>query len=474
MKGYYIKRDGKLITLAKLTEAGVSFSKFELGRENGVLIPDDANLDKILNALGLEIKEGTPTNYKDILCISLRKKKKTDDGQNSEDKKSDNSPPEKLQIKMPKAQEAKKFKQATRELLSPIFEEGVIEIILAQGKTLDYQKLGDANFFIILYGASRKTPAKATPPAKLWGIEVQNRSSAYYSSGEGASITDPDNQEYEVAELINRRFLYIHHDACSFGTQSEIDLYRRILEAAVWELTIPEEEKRQKKFSSQKQNFLKTCSHNYHNEISKLEKEDRQGDETIASLQQQFYLAIKIQEEKKLRLNSIKTNETAYYKTKFEAQFEDIAKMQKVKSVNIDQERKKLVIFTDTLFCKHPHKNQIHEIGRFMIEIDISGDRGLANKDNCFGLRWYNLTRRVDTAQSDMNAPHVSSGGRACLGTAVRYLPELLANAEYSAIADLTIQFVESVDLDDGWGKYLESWPIAKKSKIKKDKKHLE
>jgi len=464
---YFAKKDGALVTSAKLQEAKVDFSEFTLktasGAMDGFLLANDSILDKMLKDLELEIAESAVTQYKGILFIKLREKKNSGAGKNPEDEVTADSPPEKLKIIMPANPCLKTFKQITRELLSPIFEEGAIEILLPGGKTINCQKLGEANFYILIHSASRYSASRQTPPAKLWGIEVDNHDQTSYSSGEGVSILDPDAPGYEVAELIDRRFFYIHHNVCSRGTKNEADLYRKIIEAAVWELTFPENDKRQFAFASVKPTFVKACNYQQKDEVGKLEESVKQEGDAITALQQQYFLALRTYEEKRLRLAAIKTNEISYYEKKFLTQFDDIAKMQKVRSVSIDRERKKLIIFTDFLFCKHPKKNQIHEIGRFKIEIDISGNKQIINRDNEFGIRWHNLTRKVDGYDPGMNAPDVYPRGVPCLGTAAQYLPELLANYEYSAIVDLAIQFVESVNLDDGAGCYLENWPIVKK-----------
>ena len=60
-----------------------------------------------------------------------------------------------------------------------------------------------------------------------------------------------------------------------------------------------------------------------------------------------------------------------------------------------------------------------------------------------------------------MNAPHVDENGNACMGNTKDLFPTLIAKREFASVAELAIAFVESVNLDDNWGKFLDRWPIA-------------
>jgi hypothetical protein len=110
-------------------------------------------------------------------------------------------------------------------------------------------------------------------------------------------------------------------------------------------------------------------------------------------------------------------------------------------------------VFTDTLYCVDPRSGKRHEIGAFRIEIYRDGQNG--------GVRWFNLTRRIDAYRDDMYAPHVFSDGKACLGNTQDIFPELIGNYEFAAAAMVAIQFVESVNVDDSAGKYVNRWPEA-------------
>jgi hypothetical protein len=77
------------------------------------------------------------------------------------------------------------------------------------------------------------------------------------------------------------------------------------------------------------------------------------------------------------------------------------------------------------------------------------------------GVRWFNSTRRVRTVQPGMNAPRVYPDGTACIDEIKETLLELIAQFEFATVAELAIQFVESVGEDD-MSKFIDKWPLAR------------
>lgn len=113
-------------------------------------------------------------------------------------------------------------------------------------------------------------------------------------------------------------------------------------------------------------------------------------------------------------------------------------------------------VLTDTLLCKDPRDEKIHEIGKFDIEIHIENSQ----------IRWHNLTRQVNVGgRGRINAPHVNPDGGACLGSLNEILPELFAKYEFAALASMAIQFIENVNTDDNWGKDIDKFPVVKEKK---------
>jgi hypothetical protein len=124
--------------------------------------------------------------------------------------------------------------------------------------------------------------------------------------------------------------------------------------------------------------------------------------------------------------------------------------------MTVEVQNDRLIISTDTLFCKNPETNNYHEIGEFKITIFINEDR----------VHWHNLTRQVNGCNDKQMAPHIWKDGYACLGNMNNVFPYLIRNREFSTIIGLAIQFVESVNTSDPAGRYITRWPLGSPSSV--------
>jgi len=113
-----------------------------------------------------------------------------------------------------------------------------------------------------------------------------------------------------------------------------------------------------------------------------------------------------------------------------------------------------LTVETSVLFCRDPRTDILHEIGAFDIHIPTeAGD-----------IRWYNRDRKVHAHSADMQAPHVFKDGSACLGNVKDLFPKLIARRDFSTAVQVAIAFIESVNVDDQAGQFVNCWPIADQS----------
>jgi hypothetical protein len=144
-----------------------------------------------------------------------------------------------------------------------------------------------------------------------------------------------------------------------------------------------------------------------------------------------------------------------WVKTKVSRELSAIRRNKNVLKVEVVGE--KLHVLTKIIYCKHPKTKNIHEIGAFNITLNLKNNGDLFVKYN-------NLSHKINGYQSDMHAPHVFSDGRPCLGNIGETLPSLIANCEYSVALDLCIQFLQSVNLSDVAGKYIDKWPIKEQA----------
>ena len=150
------------------------------------------------------------------------------------------------------------------------------------------------------------------------------------------------------------------------------------------------------------------------------------------------------------RLDGVRTGNSDILE-RFGHEFDTLINHPKVTDVRVEGEVVK--VFTTVLNCRHPQTKELHEIGAFRIEIH-AGRPGY--------VLWKNLTRSVDGGRHGMQAPHIDSQGRACLGNTADSFAQLIADYEFAQAAFLAIEFVESVNIGDAWGQHLSKWPLAK------------
>lgn len=110
-----------------------------------------------------------------------------------------------------------------------------------------------------------------------------------------------------------------------------------------------------------------------------------------------------------------------------------------------------LSVLTDTIYCVDPRTRKEHELGKFELKINMLRP----------SLRMYNLTRLME----NMHAPHVYKDGHACEGNMQSLLPPLFGSGQYSVIAMLAIQFLESVNTADMIGQNIDWWPLSTRGK---------
>lgn len=354
-----------------------------------------------------------------------------------------------------------KFRTIAKEVFSLI---GVdVSIYVPHNSTKD--PVNNDKINIIIWSA-KSGPNGKDVPERIWGIPVDCRDKAFPPTQAKENIIY--DGDYAVAELVDGNNLYIFHDIVHKGTDSEMKIFRMILENSL-KIISPDvfaeilrkkelekefqQELSQKKMSKyhdvMKKHYVDICLERFSNQVKEMEGEVESGKDEIQELQNDLIEKIRETQDLEKRLSHLK-GEKKEIKKELEVEFEKLLEVPKV--LNVLTNADGLVeVFTDTLYCKDPRTNNVHEIGKFKISISQSG-----------GLRWENLTRRVDAYKDRQMAPHIWSDGKACLGNMDSVFPELLANYEYSILAQMAIQFVESVNVDDAAGKHINKWPIAK------------
>jgi len=130
-------------------------------------------------------------------------------------------------------------------------------------------------------------------------------------------------------------------------------------------------------------------------------------------------------------------------------EYDSLLRIKKVKDVQVTGTE--MIVDTHMLYCTEKQSGVTYRIGEFKIHIPLSGSEQLL---------FLNQTQLINTSSGRMHAPHVSSGGNACLGSTQDMFPELIRKREFASVVNLAILFLESVNVDDHWGKQITNWPI--------------
>lgn len=341
-----------------------------------------------------------------------------------------------------------RFKEITEAILSPVVKT-TININVPHGRKSALKKRG----FNINFWSSPAGSNDQTCPSTIWGYKVDCKDAVFPPSYQGIVIYDG---LYPVAELIDNN-LYIHHDLCHYGSDNELNIYKKLLTKVIEEFNISSEEreeKRKQKLSENKERYVDLCLKRIKKDRENVGSNISSAKNDIESYKKSMIDKLRKIEEYELLLNNY--NEALEKKKEtYRIEFDKLLEVDKV--VGLDVSSKGIEVFTDTLYCEDPRSKKIHEIGKFRISIPIGTG----------SIRWHNLTRRIQGHSSSMHAPHIFKEGNACLGNAEQVLPGLIANYQFSIIAMYAIQFVESVNVGDCAGACITAWPVAKLYKSK-------
>jgi hypothetical protein len=148
-------------------------------------------------------------------------------------------------------------------------------------------------------------------------------------------------------------------------------------------------------------------------------------------------------------LNNTLTDEELV--ARFNEDIEQIRATEKVIDVRVIPNS--ILIYTDVLYATVPDSGHRYEVGKFLIWVRLDE----ANA----GVYWFNASRRLDGARNDMNAPYVYNDGRASSDDTKQAFLDMIARCELGPIADLAIQYVETVNPENPLTAYLENWPRA-------------
>lgn len=357
------------------------------------------------------------------------------------------------------------FKDLVRTILSPVVKK---EISISVPHGILKPPINDDGFYIWIWSHPYKGRSEGQrPPPIMWGIPVDCLDAGFLPSNKGIAIGCPEDG-WTVAELIHGNNLYIFHDAVHKDTASSKEILKKILEECILEIQYTPEE-RVKRFKERhveymkemKRKYVGACAGRLEKNVAATQKKILDNRKELADFQKSIVIKIREilgSEEKLVSISASLARSQEIY----EREFEKLLSIDKILSLEI--RAGKILVFTDTLYCRNPDTKKLHEIGKFRIEIYMDGSEN--------GVLWFNLTRKVIAYRGEkMYAPHVFLNGKACLGNTALIFPELIAKSEYAACALLAIGFIESVNTKDQAGAFIVNWPVVDESAISSDVK---
>jgi len=351
------------------------------------------------------------------------------------------------------------FANIAKKKLLPVVQKNII-LSVPHNKFRKPEEEG-TRFHIFIWSSANPDAgmvARKDVPEKIWNIPVACRDSFMPVSGTGISISDGD---YIVAELVGDN-LYIHHDICHKGTQSELDIFSRLLDEVIVELTLDPEEKARRKARqlaevaiANRNGYISECNRRFEKTVKGTKKKIEDGLAEIDRLQRELTRRIRETngaKRKLVQLESCKDGETEKYGQEYDA----LLQVPGVEEVHVADGVIK--VFTEHVYITPDGHSETYDIGKFRMEIYTSGANG--------GIRFFNITRQGKGGGYNTNHPHVQRNGAPCLGNISEMVPALIGEYEYSAVAQLGLQYLKSVNLDDSAGVgILEYWPLKEEKK---------
>lgn len=324
----------------------------------------------------------------------------------------------------------------------------------------------DSSFHVLLWSGTAAKGNRVSTPESMWGISV-----SYFEDfslpPDAASRVIRESGNIPVAQIVGRN-LYIFHDICHKGTQQDLDIFQRICEEAVALLTKTEEQRKkrekdlwEKLHISSRQLYAEVCKQRVLSAGDSLKKRVTDLTGEVRALSDQLFQKTRELDLTRKALEKFEQNLTITddMLEKFGEEFDQYFSNKLILGVVVTQDC--IEIFTDTLYCEDPRTHILHELGKFKIVIYTSPEQ-LGN------IRAFNMTRTVSGYYSNQHAGHVDNYGRPCFGNAGQIVADLCASRDMFTLANYMIAYLQSVNVDDGAGNWIKSFPVAKIPKKKR------
>lgn len=440
MKNYFIAGlapDKK----ARLQESSADFCDFEVDGAEGVVVDEDT-LPQVLAVLGAAAAAECTTSIEGIVRLELKPRTQA-------------AATEALNFRVTVADWSGNNQSGFIKIAEVLVPAVRADIVLSVPHKKIVAPASDGKFHVFFWSAPADAGFKRTPD-KIWGVAVDCRDDSFLPSSQGVVFKDVETG-WAVGELVGNN-LFIHHDLCHHGTDGELTIFRRLCEEVALELSASPEERAERirqlaeaKRVASREAYVSECSRRFEKTVQGTRESVQKGHANIARLQQELTRRIRETHgaEKKLeQIESLRAQQTDSYAREFDS----LAAVPGVERVEVSDGVIK--VFTENIFIRPEGHSKTYDIGRFRMEIYTSGSNG--------GIRFFNLTRQGSAGGTGYNTqhPHVNQSGSPCLGNIKEMVPQLIGEYEYSAVAQLGLQFLKSVNTDDSAGKGIfEFWP---------------
>ncbi len=315
----------------------------------------------------------------------------------------------------------------TRHILAPYVEHSVNANILREECL---RPLNGDGFHIHLGAWPANTPTCQPRAGTVGGAKLHERGDKVGSaSGLGDLIFD--DMGNVIGELVENN-LYFYENVVRNGSLTEARYFAEVLARA-------------RSLIKQKRTGKKAAASAFVEECLQVAAQELPADCCVDEDQQSLVELLKKAERQEQDMFHIESN------TDVEAGKEFDALLALDKVIDVKVTGNSIVVTTKTLHCQHPSTLDYHEIGAF--DIHIYPQNG--------SIQWKNQTRMINGGNGAMNAPHVNGEGNACFGNTQELFPALINKRDFATAVMMAIAFVESVNIEDSWGKYIVNWPVV-------------
>lgn len=357
------------------------------------------------------------------------------------------------------------FIRLTEKILLPVVGKDIF-IHVPHDRKVDLAREGKFHIHIWSSVRGRNSDNAIRPPAEIYGIPVSCRDGGYEPCGKAGESTvfSCPQTGYAVAELFEDN-LFIHYDICHYGERNEYKIYEKLLtEVAAFlagsQGSEKELQRMRESLEKTRAAFLNFCCSERLADIDRVKKVVGQSQSEVEEIKKKLADCLSQRAAAGEKLEQFAAAEKTGAGS-FGAEFDKLLTVPGVLGVEI--KGKILKIYTSMI--RIVEAGATYRIGRFRIEISMAGGEG--------SLKFFNLTNGGKgpgytrpggfpegwAMTFNRHHPHVKEDGFPCLGNLGEAIPRYILANQYSVVAILALQFLQTVNTEDQAGKGINWWP---------------